>query len=58
LFIGRVYFVASSHSPIALVENEDFMEFVKSLNSKYGLPCRKKLRDLILEEYAKIKDEV
>lgn len=40
------------------MENDDYIEFVGSLNPNYSLPCRKKLRDLILEEYEKIKEEV
>jgi hypothetical protein len=40
------------------MENDDYIEFIGSLNPNYSLPCRKKLRDLILQEYEKIKEEV
>jgi hypothetical protein len=53
-----VKFIASSHSSLALMENDDYIEFIGSLNPNYSLPCRKKLRDLILQEYEKIKEEV
>lgn len=43
---------------IAMVENEDFQNFVQLLNPVYGLPSRKKLRDLIIEESDLVKEEV
>jgi hypothetical protein len=43
-------FVSSSHSPLSLVENDDFVDFISSLHPKYKLPGRALLRDLILQE--------
>jgi hypothetical protein len=54
----RVNFIATSHSAIALVDNEEFIELLSSLNQEYALPSRKKLRDMILEEHEKIKEKV
>jgi hypothetical protein len=50
-------FIASSHSSIALVENEDFIEFITSLNPTYKLPSRTLLRDFILKEAEIVKKE-
>jgi hypothetical protein len=40
------------------VENIEFIEWANSMNSEYVLPSRKKLRDLIMEEFGKLKKEV
>ena len=40
------------------MENEEFVQLMQSLKPEYGLPCRKKLRDMILEEHEKIKEKV
>jgi hypothetical protein len=56
--IFRATFVASSHSPLSLVENQDFIDFVMSLNEKYKLPNRNLLREFIIVEGEKIKAKV
>jgi hypothetical protein len=49
-----VEFIASSHSPLALVDNEEFVEFVKTLNADYKIPSRQTLRNLIMDEFDRI----
>ena len=56
--IYRVKFISASHSALALVDSDEFSQFVGCLNSKYILPSRKKLRDMILEDYEKMKEKV
>lgn len=58
LLIFRVNFIATSHSSLAMVENTEFIEWANLMNSEYVLPSRKKLRDLIMEEFEKLKKEV
>ena len=36
----RARFIGSSHSPLALVDNEEFIAFLEALNSKYKLPSQ------------------
>lgn len=58
LLISRVKFVATSHTPICIVENQEFKDFCGSLNAAYSVPSRPLLRDMILQEAQHIRDRV
>ncbi|XP_043218615.1 uncharacterized protein LOC122379974 isoform X2 [Amphibalanus amphitrite] len=53
-----IKFVASSHSPLAVVENAEFRAFVASLNESYKLPCRRTLRALTISSAEAVKKEL
>lgn len=51
-------FIATSHSALLLVEDENFQKFVHTLNPSYKLPSRETLRNSILQESKLVSEKI
>jgi hypothetical protein len=54
----RVSYIASSHTPLAIVENKEFLRFVENLCPNYSVPSRQTLREMILRQAEIVKEKV
>jgi len=52
-----VKYIAASHAPLATVEKEEFQALIQKLDPRYALPTRQPLREMILKECEKIKEQ-
>lgn len=50
-----IKYVVKSMSPVSIVEDEHFKEFIKGLNADFKVPTRRTLTEHIQEEHARVR---
>ena len=51
-------FIVGSLSPLSLVDNKYFKEFMSTINSRYDVPCAKTLKSRLMREFEAAKEEL